>query len=327
MRIGLIGAGAVASLHAAAADLLPDLCLTAVCDLVDDAAAAVAEPYGAATFGDHVRLMESGLVDAVIVNTPHGLHREMVEDAAARGLHVLVEKPMATTIEDCDAMIAACDAAGVVLSVGHIQHFMEEKLAVARVLASGELGQVRAVQDVRGTDYRPGTRSAWFFSPQMAGGGALMNIGAHCLDRSVWLGQAPAVSISASTVSRFGVPVETDGFIHLGLANGASVSVSVLSGIQEDKVTVVCERGILVADAVRGALLRVDGQVTTLVERKADAIETAFRRQLADFVTTLEGGAAAVGTEHARHIVELVTTAYRSASDGGRRCALGGTAA
>jgi predicted dehydrogenase len=313
MRIGLIGAGAVAPLHARAADLISSVTLSAVCDLVLSAAAQVASESGAAVFTDHRELMDSGAIDAVIVNTPHALHKEMVLDAAARGLHVLVEKPLATTVEDCDEMVEACTAAGVTLVVGHIQHFLPDKRAVAAVLASGELGAVRMVHDYRSTDYRPGARSPWFFSPVMAGGGALMNVGAHCLDRSVWLSGSPARSLSATTLARFDVAVETDALVSLRHAD-TSTSISVLSDVphQVDEVSVVCERGVLVADPRRGAYQRRNGHTTTLHEPTPDDIPKAFHRQLADFVATISGRPPAVSLAHSRHVVELVLAAYRS---------------
>lgn len=323
MRIGLIGAGAVAPFHARAASLLPDVSLSAVCDLNRSAAARVADGSGATVFTTYPELLDSGLVDAVIVNTPHALHREMVLDAANRGLHVLVEKPLATTVEDCDSMMAACAVAGVTLAVGHIQHFLPDKRAVAAVLATGELGAVRMVHDYRSTDYRPGTRSPWFFSPTMAGGGAMMNVGAHCLDRSVWLTGTPALTLSATTVARFDVAVETDALVSLHHAYTSS-SVSVLSDVAHpvDEVSVICERGMLVADPRRGAYLRRDGRTTTLSEPTPDDIPKAFHRQLADFVATVAGQPPAVSLAHSRHVVELVLAAYRSSRGGGAYVAL-----
>ncbi|MEU6075998.1 Gfo/Idh/MocA family oxidoreductase [Micromonospora sp. NPDC047074] len=315
MRIGLIGAGAVASLHAHAAESLPHVRLTAVCDLVEEAARKVAAPLGAATFTDYRDLIGSGLVDAVIVNTPHALHRQMVLDAAELGLHVLVEKPMATTLADCDAMRAACDSAGVTMVIGHIQHFLPEKVAADALLAQGECGAPVMVHDYRSTDYRPGARSAWFFSSAIAGGGALMNIGAHCLDRSVWLGGATAVSVTATTAQRFGVAVETDGVIQLELANELSASISVVSDAPRriDELMVVCERGVITADPRRGTFLRRDGHTRVILEPSSSDIPNAFRAQLADFVAAVAGEPSRVSLDHSRHVVELVLAAYESA--------------
>lgn len=331
MRIGLIGAGAVADLHALAADRLADTRLTAVCDLQESAARRVAAPYGAATYTDYRAMFADGSVDAVIVNTPHGLHSRMVLDAADSGLHVLVEKPMAIALEDCDTMTDACARAGVTLAVGHIQHFLPDKLAAEEVITSGVLGAPLSIHDYRSTDYRPGTRSPWFFSRELAGGGALMNIGAHCLDRSVWLAGSAAVSVTAATTERFGAPVETDGTVALALAGGGLACVSVMSDTPRkvDELTVVCELGTVVADPRAGTFLRRDGR-TVQVHTPSDAdIPDAFHAQLADFAAAVGGARPKVSLEHGRHVVELVLASYASATTGrpvavGRRASPGG---
>lgn len=263
-------------------------------------------------------------LDAVIINTPHALHLEMVLAAAGHGLHVLVEKPMATTVADCDRMIQACREAGVSLVIGQIQHFLPEKLAAEEVLASGELGRVLMIRDYRTTDYRPGTRPDWFFSEAMAGGGALMNIGGHCLDRSIWFGGAPVESLGASTLKRFGVPVETDGAIALTLKNGVHVSISVVSDAAQrlDEILIVCEHGTLSCSPHQGTLVRRDGVSRTVREPRPEDIQEGFFLQLQDFITVLDGGAPKVSVEHARHIVEVVLASY-DADRTGRSVLLG----
>lgn len=318
MRIGIIGAGAVAGLHAEAARRIAGIELTAVCDINEEAAGAVAQPHGARVFADYRLLLHSGLVDAVIVNTPHGLHAEMVVAAAECGLDVLVEKPMATSLDQCDAMQRACDAAGVLLMVGQIQHFLPEKRAMAEVLESGVLGRVEMIHDYRSTDYRPGTRSQWFFDPHMAGGGAFMNIGGHCLDRCLWFGGAEAVSVRASMLHRFGSPVETDGLITVRLANGVGASISIASDTpaKVDELMVVCERGVVAADPRSGTYLRRDGVTTVLHEHDRSDIQTGFELQLRDFYRATRGAQSSVDNALARHIVEVVKAAYESADSG-----------
>lgn len=318
MRIGLIGAGAVALFHVAAASVLDGIELTAVCDIDEQAARRAVAGTGAAPFTDHRRMLEAGVVDAVIVNTPHALHLPIADDAAAAGAHMLVEKPMATTVADCDRLIAAADRAGVALTIGHIQHFLPEKVAAQRIVESGELGRVLLIRDNRSTDYRPGSRSPWFFSPGIAGGGALMNIGGHCLDRSLWLGGGRAATLLANTANRFGSAVETDGGMQLRLDNGVGVTISVVSdpATRADAMTLVCERGVIEVDPRRGTIVHVDGRSRTVHESGDDDIQHAFTAQLADFAAVVGGAAPAVPLAHARHVVELVLAAYRSAATG-----------
>lgn len=318
MRLGIIGAGAVAQLHAIGAETLPGVELSAVCDLRYEAAEAVAEPYGARIFSDYRVMFSSGIIDAVVINTPHNLHKQMVLDAAAAGIHVLVEKPMATSLADCDLMEQACEQASVKLVVGHIQHFMAEKLVALAAIESGSLGKVQMIHDYRSTDYRPGTRSQWFFDKEIAGGGALINIGAHCLDRCLWLGGADAADIRATTLNRFGVKVETDGAMELTLTNGVPVRIFVASDAPRhlDEILIVCEKGTLTIDPRTGTFQEIDGVLTQLHVSSGQDIQNAFTAQLADFLQCVAGGAPAVDVGHARHVVELVLAAYDSSASG-----------
>ncbi len=316
MRIGLIGAGAVAPFHMNAARSLAGATMTAVCDVDEDAARRAAGlSSGVRVFTDHRRMLEADVVDAVIVNTPHALHVPITVDAARAGKHVLAEKPMATTLDDCDLMTSACADAGVALTVGHIQHFLPDKVAAHALISSGVLGEVLMIRDNRSTDYRPGTRSPWFFSREVAGGGALFNIGAHCLDRSLWFGGARAAQISASVANRFGSPVETDGILQLQLDNGVGVAISIVSDppTRGDSLAIVCERGVVEADPRAGATVRVDGASRFLHRPTADDIQIGFTAQLADFLAVVGGAAPAVPLAHARHVVELILACYRSA--------------
>lgn len=202
IRLGLIGAGAVGVLHAQAAETAFGVRVTAVCDLVEATARGVAGPLGAAVFTDHRALIASGTVDAVVVNTPHALHTAIVTDSAAAGLHVLVEKPMATNSAECTVMEQACADAGVTLFVGHIQHFLPPMVAARAALDADAIGELLAVSDWRSTDYRPGSRPAWFFDPAVSGGGVFVNIGTHCVDRLVWLAGRRVRAVSANAVHR-----------------------------------------------------------------------------------------------------------------------------
>ncbi len=319
MRLGLIGAGAVAELHADAAAALPGVEVAAVCDLDANLATRVAAPHRAAVFTDYRDLLERGTVDAVVISTPHALHTAMVTDAAQAGAHVLVEKPMATTVADCLVMTEACQQAGVSLAVGHIQHFLPDKVAARRAVLDGQIGEVRLVHDYRSTDYRPGTRPDWFFRPEISGGGALMNIGAHMIDRSSWLAGTLPERVSAVLAHRFGVGVETDGALRLTMSDGLTASLTLMSATPRtvDEVLLVGTRGTVVADPRRGTYMRTDGASRTLYEVVPSAIPDAFTAQLAEFVRHVRDGAAfSVSLELSTTVIATVIAAYRSAESG-----------
>lgn len=311
VRLGLIGAGGVARLHAEAARVLPDeVRVTAVTDLDGQRAAELAGAMGATAYPDHRAML--GEVDAVVVCTPHALHLEPALDAAAAGLHVLMEKPMATSLADCDAMASACSAAGIELFLGHIQHYLPITRAAHR--AVGLIGEPVALVDRRSTDYRFGHRPAWFFDPAIAGGGAIMNIGAHCVDRVTWLAGARPVSVSAKLVRR-GAEVETEGVLHLTLDNGALATISIVDNALApvDELEVLGTLGTLRASRQSG--VRVGAE--TVQAPSEEDVSTAFRDQLADFLAAVRGDRpVAIGAPAGRDVVATVLAAYASAASG-----------
>lgn len=317
IRIGLVGAGAVGVLHADAARETPGVRVTAVCDRDVALAERVAADHRARAFGDHRALLDADVVDAVVVNTPHALHTDIVCAAAAHGRHVLVEKPMATTVTDCERMIKACADAGVRLAVGHIQHFLPDKVAARRAIDAGDIGTPLLLSDARTSDYRPGSRPAWFFDPEIAGGGVLMNIGAHCADRVLWLAQAQACAVSATLVRPDSSAVETDAVVRLDLGDGRAAQITVTSTgalPASDQLTVVGERGTLVVSPHTGTVLHVDGRARLLHEPTAADVPAAFAAQLAAFADCVVGAAPpAVDGAHGLHVVAVVLGAYESA--------------
>ncbi|MFI7232516.1 Gfo/Idh/MocA family protein [Nonomuraea angiospora] len=320
VRLGLVGAGGVARLYAEAALDLPDeVRVTAVFDIDARRASELATLTGAATYDSHLSML-GGQVDALVVCTPHALHLAPAVDAAAAGVHVLMEKPMATTLADCDAMAAACSAAGVVLFLGHIQHYLPITAAARRAVADGLIGTPVAIVDRRSTDYRPGRRPGWFFDPELAGGGAIMNIGAHCIDRVTWLAGGRPARVGATMVRR--AAVETEGLLHLVLHNGVLATVAVtdstLSGVDETEI--LGTSGAVRASRADGVQVATDQGVRTLLDAPADLaghIRAAFTGQLTDFAAAVRGERpAAIGAQVGRDVVATVLAAYESARTG-----------
>jgi predicted dehydrogenase len=320
VRLGLIGAGSVGALHAQAASQTPGVRVTAVCDSAPQLAHRAAARYGARAFVDHRALLDAGIVDAVVVNTPHALHTDIVCDAAGSGRHVLVEKPMATTVADCERMVKACTDAGVRLVVGHIQHFLPEKVAARQAIDAGEIGIPLLSADSRSSDYRAGARPAWFLDPQVAGGGVLMNIGAHCVDRALWLMDGEASRVAASLVVPPGSAVETDALVRLDLADGRSAHIEVTSTgtpPAHDQLRIVGERGSLVVSPHSGAVLYVDGRARVVYEPTPQDIPVAFAAQLAAFASCVSAESEpAVDGSHGRHVVAVILGAYAAAKAG-----------
>jgi predicted dehydrogenase len=142
--------------------------------------------YGVAhtySYHQYEQCLRSGEVDAVYIALPNNMHREYTEKAAHAGVHVLCEKPMATTEQDCMAMIAAAQANRVKLMIAYRLHFEEANLSTVELIQSGKLGDIRIftstfTQQVKEGDIR---------LRRETGGGTLYDIGIYCINGARFL--------------------------------------------------------------------------------------------------------------------------------------------
>lgn len=142
IRIAVIGIGVMGSNHARVANELAGAELVAVADVVEERARQGARLYNVPAYTDHKVLLKKERPDAVIVATPTQAHYQVTLDALEAGCHVLVEKPIASTLNEAEAMIKAAQAAHRILMVGHIERFNPAVIELKRRLRAGELGGV-----------------------------------------------------------------------------------------------------------------------------------------------------------------------------------------
>jgi predicted dehydrogenase len=167
--VALLGAGFMARTHADAYALLGDRAqVRVVCALAASAAEPLAERLGAEVTDDWQAAIAAPGVDAVDVCLPTPLHRAVAEHALAAGRHLLLEKPVALTLQDADAIGAAAEASGRVLMVGHVLRFLAEVAELRRVLGTGELGRPLAATALR-LSPPPGWND-WMLDPARSGG-------------------------------------------------------------------------------------------------------------------------------------------------------------
>ena len=187
LSLAVVGCGAVSLLqHLPALERRSDVRLAAVVDPDVERGREVARAHGAeAALVSHEDLVGRG-IDAAIVATPNHLHAPITIDLLQAGLHVLVEKPMAITAAECDAMIAAADGAGRVLSVGLIQRFSAAARLAKAVIDRGELGRLHGYEMENGVVFAWPVVSDYMFRRDAAGGGVLIDLGVHILDQALW---------------------------------------------------------------------------------------------------------------------------------------------
>ena len=296
--IGLIGAGAMARAYAE--------CLqryTAGARLVaiggGNRAGALADAYGVPADSSVDALLQRSDVDAVIVATPEMRHGEQTRRAAAAGRHVLVEKPMAPTVRECDDMIAACARAGVQLMVVKHWRFRGVHTRARAMLGDGSLGALRTIRNwtlsPRSSSLATVAKKPFYLDP--VGGGLLMGWAVHNLDWIRCLARAEPRSLTA-TMTAAAEPL-TEGELEAAItfANGVEARVRVAIDLPSDpgpdqvfRTRVVTERGALDLDGY-GQLRMNDGQGEKVLwtQPAFNPREPADPRRLEAYAAMLQG--------------------------------------
>jgi len=345
LRTALVGTGKVAHLHAAALRSLPESEFVAVCGRPSERLQAFAAQYGVRAFSDVKEMIAAAGVEAICICTPHPDHLKPTVEAAEAGVHVLVEKPLASSLADCDAMIAAGRRGGATLGMVSQRRLYPSCQRIRAALDQGALGQA-----ILGTVVMFGWRDQayyrsdpWRGSWQGEGGGVLVNQVVHQLDLLLWyLGEAEEVFGYWGNLNHPYIEVEDTAVAVIRFRSGALGNV-VASNSQNPalhaRVSVHGSNGASVGVQTDGGAMFIAG-MTTKIEppyndvwtipgqegelAKWKAQDAAFfesvepmayfhRLQIQDFLSAvLAGRQPAVPVADGRRAVELFTAIYQS---------------
>jgi predicted dehydrogenase len=189
LRAAVIGVGSMGRNHARVYAEMEDVQLIAVADVDQAAAVRVANIYGVRAYADYRMMLEAEPLDLVTIAVPTRLHREVAEEAAAHGVHLFVEKPLAGSVEDAQAIIDAARSAGVKLGVGHIERFNPAILQLKVELDAGRLGRM----------FQLHARRVGPFPPRVEDVGVVFDLATHELNIMEYLANARVVSLYAET--------------------------------------------------------------------------------------------------------------------------------
>ncbi len=346
-RIGvaILGPGKGADLHARALSGISDARLVAVWGRSPERTARFAAQYGATAYADPDALFAEARPEVAIVCTPHPLHADYVIRAAEAGLHVLVEKPMAVRVEDCDRMIVAAAVRRVHLGVMSQRRWYEPVRRVKAAVEGGRIGEPALVTVTvlgwRGPEYY--AMDAWRGTWSGEGGGVIVNQASHQLDLLQWLaGPVREVTAFVGNLNHPEIEVEDSVVAALRLAGGGLGSVvasnSVRPGLYATihihgrsgaSVGVQTDGGSMFVAGLPGDLeppindlWTIPGEEGLLEQwqhedrargRGIDVTTYYHALQLRDFFDAVrEGRPPAVTGEDGRRTVELIAAIYRS---------------
>lgn len=181
IRLGLIGCGEIGALRAAAIERLTTHQLVAVSDVDEDRARTLSAKYGGVVEPDWRRLVQRDDLEAVVISTPPHLHAEMCINALESGKHVLCEKPLGRTPEECRSILQAADQNGRFIATGFNYRFYPSIQKARALLNSGVIGELDHVRSYAGYSAKDHNHP-WLHDVEVMGGGALRDNGIHLID-------------------------------------------------------------------------------------------------------------------------------------------------
>jgi predicted dehydrogenase len=345
LRVAIVGCGKVAHIHAKALRSLPEAECAAMCDASAERAAAFATEYGGRPYTDVGTMLREAKVEAVLICTPHPLHAVPTIQAAEAGAHVLVEKPLAANLSDCDAMIAAARKAGVQLGVISQRRLYEPVQRMRQAIDAGKIGKpvlgVFTMYSWRDLAYY--ASDPWRGKWASEGGGVLVNQSPHMLDLLQWF-MGPIADITGcwANLNHPTIEVEDTALamirfqsgglgavvtslsqkpgiftkVHIHGSNGASV------GVETDRGATFIAGMTAIAEPPLNDIWTIPGEQHLLAEFQAtdrarfqevDPVVHYHALQIQDFLRAIEEGRRPLVTgEEGRTVVEMFTAIYRS---------------
>jgi UDP-N-acetylglucosamine 3-dehydrogenase len=261
LQAGVIGVGAMGRHHARVYGELDETELVAVADTDRARLDAVERCYRVRTYVDYREMLIRERLDLVSVVVPTQWHRAVALDVIEAGIHLLVEKPIAATVEDAQDIIKAAARRGVKLTVGHVERFNPAVIELKRRLGRGELGRVFAIH----------ARRVGPFPARVRDVGVVIDLATHELDIMPWLIGQPVQRVRAETARHVHASYEDSLSAVLRFADGTigTLDVNWLTPTKVRELSVTGERGMFVANYLTQELYfyengHADGQWETL---------------------------------------------------------------
>lgn len=227
-RIGIIGCGKMAASHLKALAEMPDVSVTAVCDISPENREKAAAETGAKPYEQYEDMLKDGNLDLALITLPPALHKDCACKCAEYGINIFLEKPMAVNSQECAEIIAACEQHDVLLWVGHPQRYLPTNRLAKRLIDSGKYGKLMSIHETRNSGYPGKSTLKWLMSKKIAGGGIMFNLGAHTIDMARFLSGSEVDMVQGRLVYH-GNEVEDGAFGNLVMKNGVTVNFQ-LSG-------------------------------------------------------------------------------------------------
>ena len=335
-KVAILGAGFITDIHMESYHrFVPEAEVVAVYARDIDKAKAFAEKYHIPNWYDDLdNIIQNSGCEVVDICLPNFLHYEATLKAAIAGKHIIIEKPLAITIEQADEMIAACKKAGVKLMYAEELCFAPKYERVRQLVNEGAIGDIYMLKQA---EKHSGPHSDWFYDINLSGGGVLMDMGCHAIAWFRWMlknAKAESVYATMSTVLHKGrTKAEDNSVVIIEFENGVTAIAEnswAKHGGMDDRSEVYGTGGVVYADLFMGnaaisyskkgygyAMEKADTTVGWSFTVFEEAFNQGYPHELKHFIECVQQDKESVVTgEDGRAVLEIIYAAYASAAEG-----------
>ncbi|MBO7742994.1 Gfo/Idh/MocA family oxidoreductase [Paenibacillus sp. MWE-103] len=317
MKVGVVGCGGMGHVHARSYANMKEAELVGVCDLDAELAEELARETGTRAFASFEAMLEAADPEAVSIALPSYLHKEAVLKAAAAGKHVICEKPVALTLEETDEMIAACEAQGVRLFIGHVVRFFPEYEQLKRDVDAGRIGEPGVAHAKRA-----GSHPGRWFKDEALSGGVIVDMMIHDIDFMRWaFGEVKSVFAMNKANAEMDYALVT-----LQFRSGAAANLEAFWGDPGSfrySAELAGSKGLIRLDSAASASLHVRASAARRQDSpfaeipKSPGAQSPFERELAHFLACIRDGAEPrVTARDAREALRIALAALASVRTG-----------
>ncbi|RAP77505.1 Gfo/Idh/MocA family protein [Paenibacillus montanisoli] len=310
-RVAVLGAGNISTAHLKAAKRLEHLDLVAVADVMEERVNRAAREFGITPYLDYKEMIDKEKPDIAIIALPPYMHKEASVYCSGKGCHLLLEKPMALNVEECEEIIRAADDNNVTLMVGHTVHYEAANRLVKQLIDQGSYGELVMINDTRRSDYFK-DRLDWFFNKETSGGGILMNLGSHSIDKIQWYTGSRVAKVKSKI--DFNAPkgdIEGAGVVFLETESGIPATIvqsGYSSGVPCNVTEFVFTKGMI--QLTWEVWVSESNEYTKV---PVDAGEDPFVLQLIDLTDAMEGRKPVeCSGAYAKSIISVIEGVYES---------------
>jgi len=318
LNIGIIGLGDFSIAHAKAILEVSGLFLKAVCRTNEKKLNQFCSEYDVIGYTDYKELLKNKNIDIVLISTPHHLHTKFAIEAAKAGKHILVEKPMAPSVEECQQIIDAAQHANVKLMIGQTLRFHPASLYAEKIIKQSEIGSIIMGTATLTKCWINGERKPWHLE-ENSYGGVLRTLGIHYIDILNALMKSNVISVVAHIKSAFNdYKIDDTVMLLLRYENGVEstiLCVGYKQGFQRMEAEIYCKEGILKIDYLNGVYLkRNEEEILKQKVHLKEGMHIALCNQWQEFrAAIIANRTPSVSGKEGAHGIAIIEAAIKSA--------------